>query len=96
MRNWKLCFAGYGYKPYFVEGDDPAKMHQLMAATLDTVIAEIKAIQHDAREPTDSSERPMLADDCSCARPRVGRGRRWWMANRWKELFARIRCRWAT
>ncbi|MEE9154566.1 MAG: phosphoketolase family protein [candidate division NC10 bacterium] len=42
-------FVGYGYKPYFVEGSDPEMMHQLMAATLDTVIAEIKAIQHDAR-----------------------------------------------
>ena len=29
---------GYGYKPYFVEGDEPAEVHQLMAATLDTVI----------------------------------------------------------
>ena len=29
-------FRGYGYTPYFVEGDEPAKMHQLMAATLDT------------------------------------------------------------
>ncbi|MEP6703418.1 MAG: phosphoketolase family protein, partial [Acidobacteriota bacterium] len=43
-------FVGYGYKPYFVEGDDPETMHQLMAATLDKVIAEIKAIQRDARE----------------------------------------------
>ncbi len=42
-------FIGYGHKPYFVEGSDPETMHQLMAATLDTVIAEIKAIQHDAR-----------------------------------------------
>lgn len=42
-------FVGYGYKPYFVEGDDPATMHQLMAATLDTVIREIKEIQADAR-----------------------------------------------
>ncbi|MCZ6480881.1 MAG: phosphoketolase family protein [candidate division NC10 bacterium] len=42
-------FVGYGNKPYFVEGSDPEMMHQLMAATLDTVIAEIKAIQHDAR-----------------------------------------------
>ncbi|MDJ0774665.1 MAG: phosphoketolase, partial [Mastigocoleus sp. MO_167.B18] len=31
-------FIGYGYKPYFVEGSDPEKMHQLMAATLDTAI----------------------------------------------------------
>ena len=41
---------GYGYKPYFVEGDDPAKIHQFMAATLDTVIAEIKKIQAKARK----------------------------------------------
>src|SRR3974377_2257685 len=40
---------GYGYTPYFVEGDDPAKMHQLLAHTLDAVIGEIKAIQADAR-----------------------------------------------
>jgi len=42
--------AGYGYKPYFVEGDDPEVMHRLMAGTLDHVIAEIQAIQTDARE----------------------------------------------
>jgi xylulose-5-phosphate/fructose-6-phosphate phosphoketolase len=43
-------FEGYGWKPYFVEGDDPEKMHQLMAATMDTVIEEIKEIQADARK----------------------------------------------
>ncbi len=42
-------FRGYGYVPYFVEGDDPATMHQLMAATLDTVVTEIQRIQTDAR-----------------------------------------------
>ncbi|MEB3338693.1 MAG: phosphoketolase family protein [Leptolyngbyaceae bacterium] len=42
-------FIGYGYKPYFVEGSDPEAMHQLMAATLDTALAEIKSIQHQAR-----------------------------------------------
>ena len=42
-------FVGYGYKPYFVEGSEPEAMHPLMAQTLDTVIAEIKAIQHEAR-----------------------------------------------
>ncbi len=42
-------FTGYGYKPYFVEGDDPAKMHPLMAETLDTVLAETKELQHQAR-----------------------------------------------
>ncbi len=43
-------FIGYGYQPYFVEGDDPDTVHQLMAATLDTVIPEIRAIQKNARE----------------------------------------------
>jgi xylulose-5-phosphate/fructose-6-phosphate phosphoketolase len=43
-------FRGYGYTPYFVEGDDPMAMHQLMAATLDTVVGEIQRIQRDARK----------------------------------------------
>jgi len=42
-------FIGYGYRPYFVEGDEPAQMHQRMAATLGTVIGEIRAIQNEAR-----------------------------------------------
>ena len=42
-------FSGYGYKPYFVEGHEPERMHQLMAATLDTIVAEIQAIQQKAR-----------------------------------------------
>ena len=42
-------FIGYGYKPHFVEGAEPESIHQLMAETLDTVIAEIKSIQHEAR-----------------------------------------------
>lgn len=42
-------FKGYGYTPYFVEGHDPAQVHQLMAATLETVILEIKKIQTEAR-----------------------------------------------
>lgn len=42
-------FKGYGYQPYFVEGSDPEIMHQKLAATLDTIIADIKAIQAQAR-----------------------------------------------
>ncbi|HUI45396.1 MAG TPA: phosphoketolase family protein [Nitrospirota bacterium] len=42
-------FRGYGYTPYFVEGDDPMKVHQRLAATLDTIITEIKDIQSRAR-----------------------------------------------
>ena len=36
-------FKGCGWKPYFVEGDDPMTMHKKMAETMDTVIEEIKA-----------------------------------------------------
>ena len=42
-------FRGYGYVPYFVEGSDPDEMHQLMAATLDRILVEIRKIQEDAR-----------------------------------------------
>lgn len=40
---------GYGWTPYFVEGHEPALMHEAMAATLDLVIEQIKHIQQDAR-----------------------------------------------
>ena len=42
-------FEGYGYAPHFVEGDEPEKVHQQLAATLDAVAADIKRIQLDAR-----------------------------------------------
>ncbi len=42
-------FRGYGYKPYLVEGSEPGGTHQSMAATLETVVGEIHAIQADAR-----------------------------------------------
>ena len=51
-------FLGYGYTPYFVEGDDPAQMHQDMAAAVDTVVAEIRAIQRRARAGGRALERP--------------------------------------
>ncbi|MDM5175672.1 phosphoketolase family protein [Massilia sp. DJPM01] len=41
--------SGYGYEPFFVEGDDAPAMHRLMADTLDTVLARIRAIQQEAR-----------------------------------------------
>jgi xylulose-5-phosphate/fructose-6-phosphate phosphoketolase len=41
--------TGYGYKPYLVDGDDPAAVHQRLAATLDDVFDEIAAIQRAAR-----------------------------------------------
>ena len=46
----EALFRGYGYTPHFVEGDDPDAMHQLMATTLDTVVADIQRIQRDARK----------------------------------------------
>ncbi|HVB81669.1 MAG TPA: phosphoketolase family protein [Candidatus Binataceae bacterium] len=42
-------FVGYGYKPYVVAGDDPTAMHQIMASTLERCLAEIRAIQEEAR-----------------------------------------------
>ncbi len=50
-------FRGYGWTPYFVEGDDPQYMHQQMAATLDTITEEIQEIHRKAREEG-STERP--------------------------------------
>ncbi|MDP9342988.1 MAG: phosphoketolase family protein [Actinomycetota bacterium] len=46
----RALMEGYGHHPYFVEGDDPAAMHQQMAATLDEVVQEIHDIQRTARE----------------------------------------------
>jgi xylulose-5-phosphate/fructose-6-phosphate phosphoketolase len=40
---------GYGHEPYFVSGDDPERMHQAMAATLDRVVDRIGEIQREAR-----------------------------------------------
>ncbi len=51
-------FKGCGWKPYFVEGDDPMTMHRKMAETMDIVIEEIKAIQKNARE-NNNPERPV-------------------------------------
>ncbi len=48
---------GYGHKPHFVEGSEPAAMHRQMAETLDAVADEIEAIQREARE-NGTTERP--------------------------------------
>jgi xylulose-5-phosphate/fructose-6-phosphate phosphoketolase len=47
---------GYGYEPHFVTGDDPAAVHQQLAATLDEVLDDIAAIQQDARGGTGRPE----------------------------------------
>ena len=46
----ELLLRGYGWTPHFVEGYEPGPMHEAMARALDTAIAEIHAIQHEARE----------------------------------------------
>jgi len=50
--------TGYGYKVYCVAGDEPQKMHQVMAATLEAAIKEIKAIQADARQNGFTKRKP--------------------------------------
>jgi xylulose-5-phosphate/fructose-6-phosphate phosphoketolase len=42
-------FKGYGWTPHFVEGHDPALMHQQMAATLEDCVLEIRRVQQEAR-----------------------------------------------
>ncbi len=53
-------FRGYGYDPHFVEGDDPAAVHQSLAGTLDVVLAQIRQIQSAARSHSKAQaiERP--------------------------------------
>jgi xylulose-5-phosphate/fructose-6-phosphate phosphoketolase len=53
---------GYGWAPCFVEGDDPAAMHRLMAETLDRVFADIRGIQQAARSTRTAhvAEWPMI------------------------------------
>ena len=62
----RALLEGYGYAPRFVEGDDPETMHELMAATLDEVTAEIAEIQRRAREDGD----PTRDEDPTHPRPR--------------------------
>jgi xylulose-5-phosphate/fructose-6-phosphate phosphoketolase len=53
----EALLRGYAHEPYFVEGDEPEAMHQLMAGTLDRVLDEIRPIQSAAREGK-ATERP--------------------------------------
>jgi xylulose-5-phosphate/fructose-6-phosphate phosphoketolase len=51
----RSLLVGYGYTPHFVKGDDPATVHELMAATLDEVMNEIAEIQRRARQDGDAT-----------------------------------------
>jgi xylulose-5-phosphate/fructose-6-phosphate phosphoketolase len=46
----EALFVGYGWTPYFVEGDDLASMHQAMAATLEECVTKIREYQKQARD----------------------------------------------
>jgi xylulose-5-phosphate/fructose-6-phosphate phosphoketolase len=74
----RALLEGYGYAPHFVEGEEPREMHELMAATLDEVTAEIAEIQCGAREaarsnpsgPHSPAPRPGAPDQHTYERPR--------------------------
>ena len=55
-------FKGCGWKPYFVEGDEPEKMHELMAAAMEKATKDIKKIQKNARKNKDNTRQqwPMI------------------------------------
>ena len=90
---------GYGYQPHFVAGDDPAAVHQQLAAVLDEVLDDIAAIQRRARDASGlqsgAAGEAARAGRCSyCAPRRAGPGRRWSTAFRSKAPSAPTRCRW--
>jgi xylulose-5-phosphate/fructose-6-phosphate phosphoketolase len=53
----RSLFVGYGYEPLFVEGQDPALMHERMAVVLDQAMDMIRAIQESARRSPDTGSR---------------------------------------
>ncbi len=53
----EALFTGYGWKPYFVEGDDPIVMHEIMAKAMEACVLDIQQIQQKARN-TDNHQRP--------------------------------------
>src|SRR5215471_17149670 len=55
----RALLTGYGYRPVFVEGNEPAAVHRALAAAFETVLAEIRAIQHEARNGAYPGRRPI-------------------------------------
>ncbi len=53
----EALFRGYGYEPFFVEGDEPEAMHSKMAEVLDVIVKRIQTIWHEARV-LNKEERP--------------------------------------
>ena len=69
---------GCGWTPYFVEGDEPEKMHELMATSLDKAIDDIRQFQSNARTKNDTA-RPrwpmiVLKSPKGWTGPRIGFG----------------------
>ena len=87
--------AATATRRYFVEGDDPETMHQLMAATLDAVVAGDPARSRRTRARNGCAERPALADDRPAHAQGLDRARRRSTARRPRAPGARTRCRWA-
>ena len=85
-------FRGCGWTPYFVEGDEPETMHQLMAATLEKAIEDIRQIQSNARTE-ERHHAAALADDRPAGHPRAGPDRKSSMVCRSRAPSARTRCR---
>jgi xylulose-5-phosphate/fructose-6-phosphate phosphoketolase len=54
----EALLTGYGHEVFTVEGDDPQVLHQVMAATVDAALAQIRDIQRAAREDGDRERRP--------------------------------------
>jgi xylulose-5-phosphate/fructose-6-phosphate phosphoketolase len=88
----RALLQGYGYAPRFVAGSEPEAMHQLMAATLDEVVAEIRAIWRRARVEGDATRPrwPMIVLRTPKAGPAPGRS----MASRWRVPSAPTRSPW--
>jgi xylulose-5-phosphate/fructose-6-phosphate phosphoketolase len=83
--------TGYGHKPYLVAGDDPVEVHQLLAATLDTIFDEIAEIQRAAREGDDNDRPrwPMIV----LRTPKGWTGPKEVDGCRWREPGGPTRCR---
>ena len=81
---------GYGYTVHTVEGHDPKLVHQQLAATMDTVIGEIRAIQRRTREDGDLTRPAWPA--IVFRRRRAGPGPSWWTGCRSRGRGGRTRC----
>ena len=87
----EALFTGYGYKPYFVEGSDPAVMHRKMAVTLEEAIGGIRSDQKKARDSGNAFRPrwPMIV----LRSPKGWTGPKEIKGTRWKGPGARTRCR---